>query len=237
VDFNKESKFWARVTQGQFEDNHNTQAFWRKYLDESSYLTDHYNFYDCLFFACAEKEHKECMMKALESIHFFTDSIELRFHAIKFILTDMELVHAAQQKLDFVNHHYSHGQLVDFNLLRSISVDVYRYITSHCKAKTSFAEQIIRQGNLDVVKYVISAGEDLSLYDVESAAAGGCCQSENGAACAEALCDAGLCDKDRLQARLTQGTAYRFNSAVLKKNLGELVEKNYICGSEICYKI
>jgi hypothetical protein len=232
----KDSPLFAHATEELSGDLH-TQAFWRTYLDESSYLADHQDFYDSLIFACAQNEHKECMMKALDSINFFSESIALKSHAIRFILTDLELVNAAQQKLDFINHHYSHCELVTKNLLRSISVDVYRYITSHCKAETAFAEHIIRQGNLDVVKYVISAGEDLSGYDVESHAAFSCCWSEDGAACVEALCDAGLCDKDRLPACLNQRKSHAYLDGVLQKNLAELIEKNYICGSEICYKV
>ena len=110
-------------------------------------------------------------------------------------------------------------------------------MTSHCQVSSFITGGIIRQGNLDVVKYVISTGEDLSGYDVEFRAARGCCYSKDGAACVEALSDAGFCDTKRLPACINERMTEGYTVDVLKKNLAELIEKNYICGSEVCYKV
>ena len=106
------------------------------------------------------------------------------------------------------------------------------------------AWQSMWSGNFEVVKYLIATDEIKKLNLPEETLgqfAAGACLSENGAACVAAFCEAGLCSRDTLQKSINEWiqTTKQGDDELpeLGKNLAELIEKNYICGSEVCYKI
>ena len=217
----------------------------RKFLDECLNQKTHQEFYEMLLYVCAKNEHKECILQAIDSIKLFNDELVLRFEHSYFILTDIDMVHAAQQKLNFINNRsgpiwfWSHNKA-----LEKISVDVYRYIISNGGKENSIGAHVLNWGNLDVMEYMIKSDDitkNVLADNLEEYAVNACRLTENGAACVATLCDAGLCDKDTLKKHFIEVTEELqrngANEPTFEKNLAELIEKNYICGSEICYKV
>ena len=199
--------FWNYVVENWPDEDPNSQEFWRKFLDGNCKIQNHQVFYNYLLTACTEvKEHKGCVLQVLSSMNSVSEEIGLREPHIKFILSDLELVHAAQQKLGFLTHQRNDVGLASNPGLETISVDVYRYIISH--TGKFFAKNIVRQGNLDVVNYLISSGEIDSLNKPVDQVADACKWSENGAACAKAFCDAGLFDGNQLADAINKGMRY-----------------------------
>ena len=246
----QDSPLFAHVTEELSGDIH-TQSFWRKFLDGSSLRDAHQSFYDNLLDPCAKNEHKECMMEAINSISAFHDQIKLRVNHINFILSDIDLVHTAQQKLRFISGRYSwrYNEGID---LGKISIDVYRYMMNNGGNESDLSGHVTWQsmwsGNSEVVKYLIATDEIKKLNLPEKTLgqfAAGACLSENGAACVAAFCEAGLCSRDTLQKSINEWIQTTKEDddddddelPELRKNLAELIEKNYICGSEVCYKI
>jgi len=131
-------------------------------------------------------------------------------------------------------------------------VDVYRYIVAQSVDKGRQTSNIARcaahRANVDVFEYIAkNEAQNLNeecLKILPDRLAEACAFESNGARCIQAAIDHNLCNKDDVAREFNNNIeswqqSYLRSEHIshLQKNLAQLVENGYICGSEFCYSV
>ena len=228
-------------------DSISDRMWWADFFADKEDTINAKKFFYKILVGCARMEHKSCVMAMLKVIQEeqFPDWAD--HGSLVFILGDLEMTHALQTKTNFVNNWYSGPSVA------KMSIDVYRYIISHAddrRKQTNYIAQSSAQfANVDVFNYIVE-NEAQNLNEEECREVLPRClayacshHGHKSTLCIQAAIDHDLCTKDDIASEFNECMAnwqtYLTSEEKigLGKNLAQLVENGYICGSEFCYSI
>jgi hypothetical protein len=221
------------------------REWWVEFFAGKEDTTNAKSFFCKILYGCSSMEHKSCVMAMLEAVAEQPFSSWPDHVGLPFILGDLEMTHALQTKTNFVNHVFSTLSV------SKMPVDVYRYIIAQSDNKAHrtnyLAVSAAQDANVDVFNYIVENEvqnlDEECLEVLPRTLAFACAFKEDGACCIQAAIDRNLCNKDDIAVEFNkkirdwQTWSIPEQNSRLQKNLAQLVEKGYICGSEFCYSI